>query len=154
MWGFSQAIPVPRTARANQTSGGRRGGLVIMMGKLLFRKNLRVCLENPTLKIIIYFARICTCCFLFCFPCELSFSNNQQETLSTKMWTCVFMFWVSDWYMFHSLGWFYIIVGASQDIGLRLIVTFINILFKVFLLIISILYGLWPPSQASAIREP
>ena len=64
------------------------------------------------------------------------------------------MFWVSDWYMFHALGWFYIIVGASQDIGLRLIVTFINILFKVFLLIISILYGLWPPSQASAIREP
>lgn len=53
------------------------------------------------------------------------------------------MFWVSDWYMFHSLGWFYIIVGASQDIGLRLIVTFVNIFFKVFLLIISILCGLW-----------
>ena len=53
------------------------------------------------------------------------------------------MFWVSDWYMFHFLGWFYIIVGALQDIGLRLIVTFINIFFKVFLLIISILCGLW-----------
>ena len=54
------------------------------------------------------------------------------------------MVWVSDRYMFHSLGWFYIIVGASQDIGRRIIVTFINILIKVFLLIISILYGLWP----------
>ena len=54
------------------------------------------------------------------------------------------MVWVSDWYMFRSPGWFYIIVGASQDTGPRLIVTFINILFKVFLLIISILYGLWP----------
>ena len=53
------------------------------------------------------------------------------------------MFWVSDWYMFHFLGWFYIIVGALQDIGLRLIVTFINIFFKVFLLIIWILCGLW-----------